>query len=85
MWYMYDIVAVTFFHWLRTTHTQEYKTKITHDYLKRISRAVNLGYVGFADLCSLVGPENSRHFLNQSNSRLEPIATWLLAFFPRFR
>ena len=36
--------------------------------------------IGFALLCSVIGLENSRHLLNQSDTKLKPIATWLLAF-----
>ena len=35
---------------------------------------------GFALLCCVIGPENSRHNLNQSNVKLKPIITWSLAF-----
>ena len=46
----------------------------------------------FALFLSVIGPENSRHFLNQSDAKPKPIATWLLAssralvtcVFPRF-
>ena len=40
--------------------------------------------IGFALLRSVIGLENSRHFLNQSDARLKPIATWSLAL-PRAR
>ena len=36
--------------------------------------------IGFALLCSVSGLENSRHLLSQSDTKLKPIATWLLAF-----
>ena len=36
--------------------------------------------IGFALLCSVIGLENSRHLLSQSDTKLKPIATWLLAF-----
>ena len=36
--------------------------------------------IGFALLCPVSGLENSRHLLNQSDTKLKPIATWLLAF-----
>ena len=50
------------------------------------------GCFGFALFLFVIGPENSRHFLNQSDAKLKPIATWLLAssralvtcIFPRF-
>ena len=35
---------------------------------------------GFALLCCVIGPENSRHNLNQSNVKLKPIITWSLVF-----
>ena len=35
---------------------------------------------GFALLRCLIGPENSRHNLNQSNVKLKPNTTWSLAF-----
>ena len=38
----------------------------------------------FALLRSVIGLENLRHFLNQSDPNLKPIVTWSLAFFPRF-
>ena len=51
-----------------------------------------LGFFGFALFLFVIGPENSRHFLNQSDAKPKPIATWLLAssralvtcVFPRF-
>ena len=42
----------------------------------------NPGCHGFARLCSVIGPENSRHLFDQSGAELKPIATWSLAFFP---
>ena len=36
--------------------------------------------VGFALLRSVIGQENSRHPLRQSDAKLKPIATWSLAF-----
>ena len=50
------------------------------------------GCFGFALFLFVIGPENSRHFLNQSDATLKPIATCLLAsshalvtcVFPRF-
>ena len=36
--------------------------------------------IGFALLRSVIGPENSRHPLSQSDAELKPIVTWLLAF-----
>ena len=50
------------------------------------------GCFGFTLFLFVIGPENSRHFLNQSDAKLKPIATWLLAssralvtcVFPRF-
>ena len=36
--------------------------------------------IGFALLCSVIGLEISRHFLNQSDAKLKPIAPWSLAF-----
>ena len=35
---------------------------------------------GFALLRCVIGPENSRHNLNQSNVKLKPNTTWSLAF-----
>ena len=37
-------------------------------------------FFGFALLCSLIGSKNSRHFLNQSEAKLKPIANWSHAF-----
>ena len=50
------------------------------------------GCFGFALFLFVIGSENSCHFLNQSDAKLKPIATWLLAssralvtcVFPRF-
>ena len=50
------------------------------------------GCFGFTLFFFVIGPENSCHFLNQSDAKLKPIATWLLAssralvtcVFPRF-
>ena len=36
--------------------------------------------IGLALLCSVIGLENSRHPLNQSDAKVKPIATWPLAF-----
>ena len=36
--------------------------------------------IGFALPCSVSGLENSRHLLSQSDTKLKPIATWLLRF-----
>ena len=36
--------------------------------------------IAFALLCSVIGPQNSRHSLNQSDEKLTPIATWPPAF-----
>ena len=33
--------------------------------------------IGFALMCSVIGLENSRHLLSQSDTKLKPIATWL--------
>ena len=35
---------------------------------------------GFPQFRYMIGPENSRHFDYQSDSKLKPSATWLLAF-----
>ena len=35
---------------------------------------------GFAFLRSMIGQKKSRHFINQSNSKLNPVASWLTAF-----
>ena len=37
-------------------------------------------YFVFALLRFVIGPENSRHSLNQSDSKLQSSATWLLVF-----
>ena len=37
--------------------------------------------IGFALLRSVIGLENLRHPLNQSDAKLKPIVTWSLAFF----
>ena len=34
---------------------------------------VSLDCCGFALLRSVIGPENSRHFLNQSDTKLKPV------------
>ena len=39
-----------------------------------------LDSIGFVLLCSVIGPENSRHSLDQSNANLTPITTWSPAF-----
>ena len=39
-----------------------------------------LDSIGFALLCSVIGPENSRHSLDQSDANLTPITTWSPAF-----
>ena len=36
--------------------------------------------VDFLSLCSVIGQENMRQPLNQSDGKLKPIATWSLAF-----
>ena len=36
--------------------------------------------IDFVLLHSVIGPENSRHSLNQSNVKLKPIAAWSPAF-----
>ena len=36
--------------------------------------------IAFALLCSVIGPQNSRHSLDQSDAKLTPIATWPPAF-----
>ena len=40
--------------------------------------------MGFASPRTMIGLENSRHPLNQSNAKLAPIASWSQVF-PRFR
>ena len=37
-------------------------------------------YSVFALICSVIGPENSRHSLNQSDAKFKPITTWSPAF-----
>ena len=37
-------------------------------------------HFGFTQPCSVIGPENSRHPLNQSDAKLKTIATWSPAF-----
>ena len=46
---------------------------------KWVSKVI-LDCIGFALLRSVIGLENSRHPLNQSDAKLKPIATWSLAF-----
>ena len=36
--------------------------------------------IGFSFLRSVIGPENSHDFLNQSDAKLKPIRTWTPAF-----
>ena len=36
--------------------------------------------ISFTLLCYVIGPENSRHSLNQSNAKLTLITTWSPAF-----
>ena len=36
--------------------------------------------IDFSLLCSVIGLENSRHPLNQSDAKEKPISTWSLAF-----
>ena len=36
--------------------------------------------IGFSLRCPLIGPENSRHYLNQSDAKLKLITTWSPAF-----
>ena len=36
--------------------------------------------IGFGSLCIVIGLENSRHPLSQSDAKLKPIAIWSLAF-----
>ena len=55
--------------------------------IERRSRAIFNGvsklirdYIGLALLRSVIGLENSRHPLSQSDAKLKPIPTWLLAF-----
>ena len=38
-----------------------------------------IAFIGFALLRSVIGLENSRHPLNQSDAKVKPIATWSLA------
>ena len=45
----------------------------------RVSNA-NQDCIGFALLRSVIGLENSRHPLNQSDAKLNPILTWSFAF-----
>ena len=37
-------------------------------------------FIGFALLRSVIGPENSLHYLNQSEQKLKPVTTWSRAF-----
>ena len=37
-------------------------------------------FIGFGSLCIVIGLENSRHPLSQSDAKLKPIAIWSLAF-----
>ena len=41
--------------------------------------------VGFAFQRFVIGPDNSHHSLNQSDTKQEPITTWSPAFFLRFQ
>ena len=50
----------------------------------RVSKVI-LACLGFPQLRFVIGKENSRHPLNQSDAKLKTIATLLLAFFPRFK
>lgn len=34
--------------------------------------------IGFSSFCSVIGPEDSRHSLNQSHAKLTPVTTWSL-------
>ena len=41
---------------------------------------VEKDFIGSALLLSMIGPENSRHSLNRSDAKLQPITTWSPAF-----
>ena len=45
---------------------------------------INLDYIGFVLLRSVIGPENSHHPLNQSDVKLKPVAIWSPALYLRF-
>ena len=47
--------------------------------LDRVSQVVR-DCIGFALLRSVIGSENSRHSLDQSDAKLKPITTWSPAF-----
>ena len=37
-------------------------------------------FIGFALLRSVIGPESSLHYLNQSEQKLKPVTTWSRTF-----
>ena len=41
---------------------------------------ISLGFIVFALLHSVIGPENLYHSLDQSHAKLKPITTWSPAF-----
>lgn len=47
------------------------------------SKVIRVGF-GFALIFPMIGSENSRHPLDQSNAKRKPVSTGSLAFFPRF-
>ena len=49
------------------------------NFLVTIVRVIR-DWIGFAFLYSVIGPENSRRFLNQSDAQLTSIATWSPTF-----
>ena len=44
-----------------------------------MSKAIR-DYFGFALFLQVIGPKDSHHFLDQSDSKLKPFATWTPAF-----
>ena len=54
-------------------------SEVTRAIFSWASKAIR-DFFDFALLRWDINPENSRHFLNQSDSWLKPIAAWLLAF-----
>ena len=59
-----------------------FKTETNLDLIAAFSRALDsLVVFGFPFFRLMIGPQNSCHFLNQSDSKSKPISTWSLASF----
>ena len=59
-----------------------FKTETNLDLIAAFSRALDsLVVFGFPFFHLMIGPQNSCHFLNQSDSKSKPISTWSLASF----